>query len=225
MGQMYKVFIKANLLYITNTPLKSHKGFKKVTNIEFVDDEVFTNMIPILETTYDEPVCYNLFGADPVLIWRRFRKQYKLVLAGGGLVRNAKNRILFIYRNGRWDLPKGKADYAEHIEDTSLREVQEECGLEHIILLDHIIDTYHTYDLKGSRKLKKTTWFKMHSDQKELIPQTEEGITKIKWVKEDKLDKIYANTYPSIIDVLEAERASQHMSKEKKATHTNMNFE
>ena len=65
----------------------------------------------------------------------------------------------------------------------------------------------------------------MHSDQKELIPQTEEGITKIKWIKEDKLDKVYANTYPSIIDVLDAERASQNITVETKASHTNMNFE
>ncbi len=187
---MYKVFIKANLLYISNTPLKNQKGYKKVTNIEFVDDSVFDSLIPVLEAEYNEPVCYCLFGADPVFIWRRYRKQYKLVVAGGGLVRNEKNKILFIYRNGRWDLPKGKAEYAELIEDTSLREVKEECGLTNLILVDHLIDTYHTYDLKGSRKLKKTYWYLMYSDDQTLIPQTEEGITKIKWVKEDKLEKI-----------------------------------
>lgn len=222
---MYKVFIKSNLLFISDTPLKSHKGFKKVTNIEFVDDEVFANIIPILESSGNDSVCYNLFASDPVFVWRRFRKQYKLVIAGGGLVRNAKNKILFIYRNGRWDLPKGKAEVGELIEETALREVKEECGLQHLILVDHIIDTYHTYDLKGSRKLKKTSWYKMHSDEKELVPQTEEGITKIKWINSAKLEKVYQNTYPSIMDVLEVEMQQQKFTVLSKESHRNMSFE
>ncbi len=55
--------------------------------------------------------------------------------------------------------------------------------------------------------IKKTSWFAMYSDDKDLVPQTEEGITKIKWIKPDKekLEKIYENTYPSIIDVLVGE--------------------
>lgn len=203
---MYKVFVKANLLCISESPLKSIKGYKKVTNVEFVDDEVFTNMIPTLEAEYEEPLCYCLYGADLVQVWRRFRKQYKLVLAAGGLVRNNKGKILFIYRNGRWDLPKGKAEMGELIGETAAREVKEECGLASLRLIDHIIDTYHTYDLKGSRKLKKTYWYRMYSREKELVPQAEEGITKIKWVKEEKLERIIAKTYPSILEVLDAER-------------------
>ena len=73
-------------------------------------------------------------------------------------------------------------------------------------VVDHIIDTYHTYDLKGTRKLKKTYWYRMYSKEKELVPQAEEGITKIKWVKEEKLDRIVAKTYPSILEVMDVER-------------------
>jgi len=207
MPQMYKVFVKQNLLYINTEPLKSVKGFKKVNNIEFIDDTVFNALLPDIEKEHEEPVCYCLYAVDPVFVWRRFRKQYKLVLAGGGVVRNKKEKILFIFRNGRWDLPKGKAEEGELIEETSLREVKEECGLNDLHLKHHIIDTYHTYDLKGSRKLKKTSWYAMYSNDKDLIPQTEEGITKIKWIKPDKerMEKIYNNTYPSILDVLIAE--------------------
>ncbi len=146
---MYKVFVKQNLLYISNEPLKSVKGFKKVNNLEFIDDQVFETLLPALETEYDIPVCYCLYAIDPVFIWRRFRKQYKLVLAGGGIVRNKKEKILFIFRNGRWDLPKGKAEEGELIEETALREVKEECGLNHLELRYHVIDTYHTYDQKN----------------------------------------------------------------------------
>jgi len=222
---MYKVFIKANVLHITQSPLKNAKGYKKVVNIEFSDDSVFTSLIPILEQEYAEPVCYCLFGTDPVLIWRRYRKQYKLVMAGGGLVKNGKGRILFIFRNNRWDLPKGKAEYGELIEETSTREVKEECGLQNLILIEHLIDTYHTYDLKGSRKLKKTTWFLMHSDDENLIPQEEEGITKIKWIKEDKLEKVYENTFPSILDVIELGIKSASQPIRSKESHRNMSFE
>lgn len=214
---MYKVFVKANLLYISDAPLKSHKNFKKVTNVEFTDDEVFTNMIPILELVYDEPVCYCLYGLDTVYIWRRFRKQYKLVLAGGGLVRNNKEKILFIFRNRKWDLPKGKAEAGELIEETALREVKEECGLRDLGIICHIIDTYHTYDIKGSRKLKKTSWYKMYSNEKEPVPQVEEGITRIKWIKGEKLSRIYENTYPSILDVLDAERKIKPTKRSKQA--------
>jgi 8-oxo-dGTP pyrophosphatase MutT (NUDIX family) len=225
MAQMYKVFIKANLLLVSDVPVKSYAGYKKVVNIEYSTDEVFTNMIPTLEVEYAEPVCYCLHGPNLVYLWRRFRKQYKLVIAGGGLVRNGKNKILFIYRNKRWDLPKGKAEYAELIEETALREVKEECGLTNLIVIKHIIDTYHTYDLKGSRKLKKTSWYLMHSNDVELVPQLEEGITKIKWVKEEKLDKIYQNTYPSIMEVVEAERRQHKVEPVSKPSHKNMSFE
>src|SRR5687767_9387114 len=102
MEQMYKVFVNQNLLYITEAPLKNVKGFKKVNNIEFLDDSVFVELLPTLEQEYEEPVCYCLHAVDPVFVWRRFRKQYKLVLAGGGVVRNRKDKILFIFRNGKW---------------------------------------------------------------------------------------------------------------------------
>src|SRR5687768_6689838 len=141
MEQMYKVFVKQNLLYIAEAPIKNVKGFKKVNNIEFVDDLVFVDLLPTLEQEYTEPVCYCLHAADPVFVWRRFRKQYKLVLAGGGVVRNSKDKILFIYRNDRWDLPKGKAEHGELVEETALREVKEECGLNHLIMIGHITDT------------------------------------------------------------------------------------
>jgi len=118
-----------------------------------------------------------------------------------------------------------EADPGELVEETALREVKEECGLNHLVLIGHIIDTYHTYDLKGSRKLKKTSWYAMHSDETTLIPQTEEGITKIKWVKEDKMEKVYANTYPSILEVLNAEEKKDFSNRPVKISHKNMSFE
>ena len=49
--------------------------------------------------------------------------------AGGGLVYNKKNQVLFIFRNGKWDLPKGGIEKGEKIAYTAIREVEEETGI------------------------------------------------------------------------------------------------
>jgi hypothetical protein len=35
-------------------------------------------------------------------------------------------------------------------------------------------------------------------------PQLEEGITDVRWIASDKWDLVRANTYPSVVDVLDA---------------------
>jgi 8-oxo-dGTP pyrophosphatase MutT (NUDIX family) len=52
-----------------------------------------------------------------------------IIKAGGGIVVNEQNEVLLIYRRGKWDLPKGKLDDGETIEECALREVKEETGL------------------------------------------------------------------------------------------------
>src|SRR5687768_2564827 len=57
---------------------------------------------------------------------KAFQKKFTPVLAAGGLVQNEKEELLMIYRKGKWDLPKGKLDKNEKLEDCALREVMEE---------------------------------------------------------------------------------------------------
>lgn len=186
------------------------KTLKNIVNVSFQADLLFfPNLIALLESNREEKFCYNVICDSIPLAWRKFRKCYKLVVAAGGLVRNKKNKILFIYRNKKWDLPKGKADYGELIHETALREVREECAITNLTLVDYITETYHTYGPVDDRRLKKTYWYLMYSEDKDLIPQKEEGITKIKWVKEEKLEKYFENTFPSIIDVVR-----QNLSKQ-----------
>lgn len=202
---MYKVFINGNLLLITKHPVKNMPGYKKFFIEEFKKSDPFLKIIQTMEEEKPEKICICVMGEDLPLMWKKFRKNYQLVTAGGGLVRNQKNKILFIFRNEKWDLPKGKSDFAEPIELTAIREVKEECNIQNLILIRHLVDTYHTYGSKNNRKLKKTSWFRMYSEDKDLKPQKEEGITKIKWIKEEKLEKVYNNTYPNIFEVLKAE--------------------
>ena len=52
-----------------------------------------------------------------------------LIEAAGGLVKNENGDYLFIYRNDKWDLPKGKIEKDEKTKVAAVREVEEECGI------------------------------------------------------------------------------------------------
>ena len=108
-----------------------------------------------------------------------------------------------IFRNGKWDLPKGKLNIGEQIEEGAIREVKEECGINELQIEKKLIDTYHTYNLNGLKILKKTFWFLMKTSFKfPLTPQLEEGITKVKWCNEENVSKYLKNSYGNIIDVI-----------------------
>lgn len=135
---------------------------------------------------------------------KAFYRKFTLVQAGGGLIQNEKKEILLIFRRGKWDLPKGKLDKGETMEECALREVVEETGLQRVKLIAPLIVTYHTYH-EGSRFiLKESHWYTMKvSGEQKLVPQTEEGIQEIKWVKADELNKYKKIAFPSVVDVLE----------------------
>ncbi len=136
-------------------------------------------------------------------LWSNFKSGFKLIKAGGGLVRNEKGEILFIKRDGLWDLPKGKAEKKESIDTTAMREVKEECGINKLELKSHITTSYHTYILKGKRILKQTEWYEMLSTSSEkLCPQSAENITDVIWIKPEDVSYVTGNTYSSIIEVL-----------------------
>lgn len=134
---------------------------------------------------------------------KHFFDQFVVIKAGGGIVRNEREEILLILRNGKWDLPKGKLDTGETIEDCALREVQEETGLTKVTL-DKLVDiTYHTYVEKGTRILKESYWYNMTADSSQALkPQTEEGISDIKWVVKEDLSEYLKNTYGNIENLL-----------------------
>jgi len=131
-----------------------------------------------------------------------------LIQAGGGLVKNEKSEILFIFRRGKWDLPKGKLDAGETLEQCALREVKEETGIGHLELIQFLLITEHDYKEKGRAILKETHWWLMKTiGNQTLIPQKEEDITEIRWIGPADFKIIKQNTYPAILDVL---RVSGH---------------
>ena len=130
-------------------------------------------------------------------------KKFTVIAAAGGLVTDGKNQVLFIFRKGKWDLPKGKLEPGEDIESCAIREVEEETGLKNPKISTHLLTTFHTYSENGKPILKESHWYEMKGDaSQKLLPQLEEDINEIRWVKADRLNDVLNNTFPSIIDVV-----------------------
>ena len=128
--------------------------------------------------------------------------QFKEVNAAGGLACNRRGDFLMIRRDGLWDLPKGHQEAGEDISVTALREVEEETGVEDLQLGDLICVTDHCYRRNNIWHLKHTWWYHMsYLKPVDLIPQTEEDITKAAWVAKSSLPPYLKNTYPSIREV------------------------
>ena len=132
-----------------------------------------------------------------------FKSKIKVIFASGGIVKNDNNQILFIYRRGKWDLPKGKAEKGESIRETAVREVIEETGIEKLKIDKYFSNTFHIVRNNKKYFLKETSWFLMSSNFKgKLKPQLKEGIKSVKWKTLDDAKKIKKKTYGNISIIL-----------------------
>lgn len=193
---MYKVFVNEKKLSINNSPTTVEKNivFDGLTSLEIALD--------LLENTSTPEI--NVYGENPTEIWQAFSSLFKVIEAAGGIVINEERKVLFIYRLGRWDLPKGKLEPNEKLNEAALREVEEETGLKELEIEKFINTTFHIYKEKREGKelkiLKATHWFKMNYTGKETPkPQLEEGITKVDWktISEIECD-VFPNTFQNI---------------------------
>ena len=135
------------------------------------------------------------------------------IIAAGGIVMNPNQEILWIFRRGFWDLPKGKLDPNETIEACAIREVMEETGISHLVLGKRILTTTHQYyDTYLNKDVEKTTyWYAMTTDRlQDGKPQSEEDIEAIAWVKKEDIAPYLANTYDNIKAVMEEFLTSKH---------------
>ncbi len=141
----------------------------------------------------------NLYHKDEQKLLKHLFKKLPVVTAAGGLVFNDKREILFIYRNKRWDLPKGKVEKGETLEESAIREVMEETGIRDLKVTSFLKETYHIFRRKDKLKIKVTHWYEMFSDYKgELVPETSEGIKKVKWKDLEKSQKALTKSYSNI---------------------------
>jgi len=166
----------------------------------------------LIKRLYDgEQLYINLYHKKEAKLIKHLRKKLKVYVAGGGLVYNDKKEILFIYRNGRWDLPKGKIEKGEDIEGCAIREVEEETGISGLEIIKPLEITYHVFKRNGKYCLKETFWFEMRSSYKgELVPQAKEGIKKAKWKNFEKSQKALNKSYENIKLLFPKEYLTQH---------------
>lgn len=193
---MYTIFKNDIVIFLTDTPKnKNNPGFFYWDKINF--DLLFQS----LEKEGEKEIF--LYHPDAALLWNNFQKKFKVVEAAGGVVQNSKKELLFIFRHEKWDLPKGKVEVGEDIADAALREVQEECGMNQLNIKNFIGNTYHIYTEKSHEILKITHWFSMFSDEVNLQPQEEEGISIVVWKDRTEVKTAFENTFPNIKLLLE----------------------
>ena len=187
--------------------MKNSNVLKQLNNafvIYFCDDSIVSKVLDYLNV--DNKIMHVVFlTPTPKEDFEKFTTNFDLIVAAGGKVTNNEGKTLFIFRLGKWDLPKGKVEKKESVEQAAIREVEEECGISQLTILNHIKDTYHIYELNNKLVLKQSIWYEMKTtDSAKLVPQTEENITDARWMTTKEIENIVLkNTYPSIKEVLE----------------------
>jgi 8-oxo-dGTP pyrophosphatase MutT (NUDIX family) len=205
---MYKVFFNEKSITIT---VEENITLIKTTPV-FVDsyssseiNKWFNDFVKSKETEV------FLIHQNPEAFFELFKSGFINVPAAGGVVFR-KNEMLVIFRNEKWDLPKGKMDTGETAEEAAVREVTEECGISNLHIQKQLPSTFHVYispykKTKGEWIFKETFWFEMiYSGKGSGKPQQEEGITKIVWFSKNGLYKVLSDTYENLKPIFQIYR-------------------
>ena len=201
---MIKIYFKNRFISITKEKLKHEtSGFQAISMNEVGDLKIQINRF----TTNNQVKHLNIFGSSPERGLAFLQSLLDPVTAAGGIVSTKSGLKLFIFRNGKWDLPKGKAEKKESAEICALREVSEECGMDinALSIQEPLGKTYHIYAQNRKTHLKTTYWFGMlySGNTETLEPQLAEGIHHCVWVDRDTILPLMKNTYGSIQNFLE----------------------
>lgn len=189
---MYKVFVNDKPLFLTNQ-VEKETDFQmfllETVDFEQLIKKMFNNKI---QKAY-------LYHPDEKETLKKLKEKIPVAKAGGGLVYNKKGEVLFIFRNGKWDLPKGGIEKGEEIEDTAMREVEEETGVSGLKITQKLQKTYHVFKRSGQYKLKVTHWFEMKTNYDGILTgQANEGIEKVAWLGPDEIKEALKNSYENI---------------------------
>jgi len=212
---MYKIYINDTPLYLLDQ--------KELVNWRKADDEnmvarypgqpkILLSYVDMLEKS-SRFKTVSIYSENYIRLKDDFDNHFTLIEAAGGLVLNEKGQILFIFRRKSWDLPKGKIDPGESIEEAAIREVQEETGIDEVDITDRLPETFHIYREKKKRILKKTYWFVMKTRDEKLKPQSEEDIEQAIWMDLETFRSAPRKIYGNINELLNFWEANNKLKK------------
>lgn len=190
---MYKVFFNHKPIFLT-TSLNVNSDQTPLFHIKFCSP------VKVLKAIKSKKVeAVYLYHKNENKLWKHFLKRFPLVEAAGGLVKHADGRILMIFRNGKWDLPKGRKEKKEVLIDAAVREVMEETAVADLIVTKPLPITYHLFSRNGRYRLKKTYWYLMKTSYTgSLVPQTDEGIELAVWKSPSEIPDLLGKAYENI---------------------------
>jgi 8-oxo-dGTP pyrophosphatase MutT (NUDIX family) len=207
---MYKLFINNKVVYLCQNPAFVDNLMHEEFIIEpYTNKADFASTLKIILSNVNKSNVI-LFNKNVEKILTEVISFFECIEAAGGVVQNRQGEILLIFRRGSWDLPKGKIEKNESLEQAAVREVEEETGLDHVKIIKAVTfrkllnkATYHSYMIKDTLAMKVSYWYEMKTDfTGNLVPQEEEDIEIAKWVKKEDVPAYFDKMYPSIVDVL-----------------------
>jgi 8-oxo-dGTP pyrophosphatase MutT (NUDIX family) len=192
---MYKVFINNKCIVFSGS--SDNVSMRETKVHRFISETELLQAIDNFEKDKRVDKLYVIGNTEKIL------SLFPIVEAAGGLVKKTSGEILFIFRYGKWDIPKGKCEIGEKPEETAVREVTEETGVTGLSITKELVPTYHTYKIEGNRVIKKTWWYEMtYADDSLMIPQKIEDITVVKWMALKDIPWIMRDSYASVIELL-----------------------
>lgn len=197
-------------VYFGETPLylctKNDLGkLSSQKDITVIETEAYQDKdwITLVQSQIKNPKKIALVGPSTEELWDKLSSYFTIIEAAGGIVLNDNKELLFIFRRGKWDLPKGKMEENESAEIAAAREVEEETHIDQLQLIHKVGCTYHYYQERGKDVLKISHWFYFTTSATGSgKPQTEEDITDVKWIATKDIKTPMKNTYQTIKDIL-----------------------
>lgn len=202
---MYEVFINEKPVKIMGNTLVNEDNVNTLIVDTSEPGKMMNALLKFAGSGFTEVLIF-ISNESPEKQFSAFSSVFRVLEAAGGFVVNNKQEALFIYRFGRWDLPKGKIEKGEQPREAAMREVEEETGIRPDKIVTGLSPTYHIYEYKGNLILKKTYWYRMHySGCDSPVPQTDEGIEKAEWVAASGFGSVMSSTYASLHRLISSE--------------------
>jgi len=192
MLQIYKVFHSKSEIIFSQNKIDN----QSIIIDDFSDVSKYNSLNKFL---------FTCISPDPIKAIKNWFPDHDFIQAAGGLVMKDQ-QYLWIYRNGTWDLPKGKLEKDENFKIAAIREVKEECGLDsNLEIIKLLYISFHTYIENSKSRIKRTNWYLMkYSGSDYLSPQKEEGIDKVKWLSLEESILKSKESFKSIDEVWKA---------------------